>query len=191
MEIYTDGYCRTYKKTRSTGFGGWGFVHVEDGQVVRQGSGGALATTNGRMELEAIIQGLLALAPEQRASVTIISDSRYVMNVLKNNWYEVWSKRRWLAGSTAHQVKNLDLWHTLAKIITILFPDISYTLIKAHTGHKFNDLADKLAADASMAMVLTDEPAFFEVRRKLRREMRRKNYGFSLVSNPNRWRNKT
>ncbi|MEK7485402.1 MAG: RNase H family protein, partial [Planctomycetota bacterium] len=78
-EIYTDGACIN----NPGGPGGWGAVLVEDGQQ-KELSGGVPSTTNNRMEITAVIKGLEHTPPG--ASVTVCSDSQYVVNTMTKSW---------------------------------------------------------------------------------------------------------
>ena len=74
VEIYTNGACKG-----NPGPGGWG-VRLQSGQHVQELFGGELNTTNNRMEMTAVIEGLSAL--KRPCQVTLYLDSEYVRKVL-------------------------------------------------------------------------------------------------------------
>jgi ribonuclease HI len=138
VELYTDGAC-----SGNPGPGGWAYLlkHPSSGKS-RQDSGGELQTTNNRMELSAVIQGLSALS--RPSSVDLFSDSKYVLDGLQS-WLDGWIKRGWKS-STKEPVKNRDLWEqldVLRKQHTIRFH-----WVKGHNEHPENELCDRLAVEA-------------------------------------------
>ena len=124
IEIYTDGAC-----SGNPGKGGWGAVILRDGQT-REISGGEPQTTNNRMEMTAVIEGLASVP--SGAQVTVYSDSQYVVNTMTKNW-----KRR----------KNQDLWDKLDRETAAR--DVSWQWIRGHAGHPMNERADRLATQQS------------------------------------------
>ena len=72
IELFTDGAC-----SGNPGPGGWGAI-LRYGGREKELSGGAPQTTNNRMELTAVIEGLAAL--RESCAVTVVSDSRYVVD---------------------------------------------------------------------------------------------------------------
>ena len=103
VEIFTDGACRG-----NPGPGGWGAVLRYKGKE-KQLFGGEWETTNNRMELKAVIQGLQALTRSSRVRIT--TDSQYVKNGI-TQWIHNWKRNGW---KTANKkaVKNDDLWRLL------------------------------------------------------------------------------
>ena len=77
------------------------------GEHKRELSGGRRLTTNNRMELMAVIQGLEAL--KQPSSVTLYSDSQYVVNAMEKRWAERWRKNGWMRTKSERAI-NPDLW---------------------------------------------------------------------------------
>lgn len=133
VEIFTDGACRG-----NPGPGGWG-VLLRYGDRERSLFGGEKETTNNRMELLAVIEGLSAL--QRPCTVTITSDSTYVLKGVQE-WMPNWKKRGWKTASKK-PVKNVDLWRRLD---TLIAPhSIDWHWVKGHSGHHENEIADQLA----------------------------------------------
>nr|MCH9846119.1 ribonuclease HI [Betaproteobacteria bacterium] len=86
VTIYTDGACKG-----NPGPGGWGALLIADG-VERELFGGEALTTNNRMELMAVIQGLSAL--KRPCNVTLYLDSEYVRKGI-TEWVKGWKARGW------------------------------------------------------------------------------------------------
>ncbi len=120
IEIYTDGAC-----LNNPGPGGWGAIILENGTKTTIG-GNEKKTTNNRMELTAVIEGLKKTSIN--TSVKIFSDSTYVINTMTKNW-----KRN----------KNRDLWNLLDN--EVLNRNIEWQWVKGHAGNKFNEEADDVA----------------------------------------------
>ena len=133
VEIFTDGACRG-----NPGPGGWG-VLMRYGAEERSFFGGEQETTNNRMELIAVIEGLAALT--QPCQVVLTSDSTYVLKGVKE-WMPNWKKRGWKTASKK-PVKNVDLWQRLDKVIGE--HQIDWRWVKGHSGHRENEIADQLA----------------------------------------------
>ena len=73
-------------------------------------SGGFKETTNNRMELLAVIEGLEAL--KETCRVTLFSDSRYVVDAMSKGWAKRWRANKWQRNSRERAV-NPDLWERL------------------------------------------------------------------------------
>ena len=78
IAVYTDGAC-----SGNPGPGGWGAIILNQGTETVL-SGFEADTTNNRMELTAVIQGLTALN-EIKMPVTLYTDSQYIVNANNNN----------------------------------------------------------------------------------------------------------
>ncbi|MFN9993023.1 MAG: ribonuclease HI, partial [Phycisphaerales bacterium] len=111
VQLYTDGAC-----SGNPGPGGWAFIlkHPASGSI-REDSGGEADTTNNRMELRAVIEGLVAL--NKPTFIDLYSDSQYVLNGL-NEWMANWKKRGWKTADKK-PVKNRDLWERLDELRAI------------------------------------------------------------------------
>ncbi|NRA58747.1 MAG: ribonuclease HI, partial [Phycisphaerales bacterium] len=114
----------------------------DDGVVLDQRHGHEADTTNNRMELMAVIQGLEALSRSSR--VDLYSDSQYVLNGLKS-WMASWKKRGWKTASK-QPVKNRDLWMRLDELMAT--HTLSFHWIRGHNDHPENERADRLAVAA-------------------------------------------
>ena len=133
VEIFTDGAC-----SGNPGPGGWAAI-LRSGGKERELSGGERATTNNRMELMAVIEGLKALT--RGASVTIHTDSRYVMDGA-SKWILGWKRNGWKTADKK-PVKNVDLWQRLDEAAQR--HTIEWHWVRGHTGHPENEIADQLA----------------------------------------------
>lgn len=146
LELWTDGAC-----SGNPGPGGWAAILVareEDGTIAKQIelSGGDPATTNNRMELQAVIEGLHALKGPSK--VTIHIDSTYVMDAIVKRWYVGWQKRGWKTAAKT-PVKNQELWEQL---LAALEPHtVAWKKVKGHSGSALNERADELAVAACQA----------------------------------------
>jgi ribonuclease HI len=141
VHLFTDGAC-----SGNPGKGGWGYVLRDlQSQKEKEGSGAEPETTNNRMELKAVIEGLKALSRPCR--VSLYSDSNYVLNGLKE-WMPNWKKNNWRrkSGSRWEEVKNAELWKELDSLQSI--HKISFHHIKGHSGHPENERCDQLAVSA-------------------------------------------
>jgi ribonuclease HI len=133
--IHTDGGC-----SGNPGPGGWAFV-LAQGALEVIGSGGEANTTNNRMELRAVIEGLLEA--ERRATdapVELVTDSQYVKNGI-TTWIISWKRNGWRTASKA-PVKNQELWEELDTVSTRVKP--RYSWVKGHAGHEGNERCDSL-----------------------------------------------
>ena len=131
--LYTDGACKG-----NPGAGGWGAV-LRYGSREKELFGGEAYTTNNRMELTAIIQGLAALT--RPCTVVVCTDSQYVKNGMES-WIHGWKKNGWKTAAK-QPVKNDDLWKELDNLVRQ--HDVRWTWVKGHAGHPENEKADVLA----------------------------------------------
>ncbi len=137
------------------GPGGFGTL-LRSGRHEKEMSGGFRRTTNNRMELLAVITGLEALTTKP-CHVTVVSDSRYVVDAFEKNWIAGWQKRQW------KNVKNPDLWKRL--IAVVAQHKVSWKWIKGHAGHAENERCDQLAVQARLKGALPPD-TFFETQEK-------------------------
>ena len=138
VEIFTDGAC-----SGNPGPGGWGAV-LRCGTAEKELSGGEKSTTNNRMELTAVISALSAL--KQRCTVTICSDSKYVIDAVTKGWAKSWQKNNWIK-SDKKPALNADLWERLLGLLDQ--HDVSFVWIKGHAGHPGNERCDQMAVEES------------------------------------------
>lgn len=101
--------------------------------------GGERRTTNNRMELKAAIEGLTAL--KRRCDVVLYTDSRYVMDGIRN-WLPNWKKRGWKTAAKK-PVKNQELWMALDEAQNR--HNVTWKWVRGHSGHPGNEEADALA----------------------------------------------
>jgi len=138
LTVYTDGAC-----SGNPGPGGWGALMVahEGAAVVkeRELKGGAVDTTNNRMELMGAISALEAL--ERPSTLTIVTDSAYVKGGV-TGWIHGWKRNGWKT-SARKPVKNVDLWQRLD--LAQAQHKIDWKWVKGHAGHPENERADELA----------------------------------------------
>jgi ribonuclease HI len=129
------------------GPGGWAVVLVK-GAHRREISGGEPHTTNNRMELRAVIEGLRALRRPCR--VRVLCDSAYVVNAHRKGWIDTWQRNGWRTAARK-PVENQDLWQDL---LAAEEPhEIIWELVKGHAGHELNERADVLAVLAREQIV--------------------------------------
>lgn len=138
IEIYTDGACKGNGK--SDAIGGWGY-HVIDRHTtknLKEDFGGAVGTTNNRMELQAAVEALkfaATLSTNEKMRVRIHTDSNYVYKGI-TTWIHGWIRKDW------KDVKNVDLWKELDSLNDDVY---DWNWVKAHAGHEENEYADELA----------------------------------------------
>ena len=141
--LYTDGACKG-----NPGPGGWAFIlqHPQSG-TRREHFGGEPETTNNRMELLAVIEGLKALT--KPSCVELVSDSKYVLQGLEE-WMPKWKQNGWRRkeGKTLKPVKNVDLWQELDRLASL--HALTFRHISGHSGHPFNERCDELAGLAAL-----------------------------------------
>ena len=140
VTVYTDGGC-----VGNPGPGGWGAVLIYGGHV-REISGGAPATTNNRMELQAAIEALATLREPCR--VRLFTDSQYLREGI-SQWLAGWKRRGWRTAGK-QPVKNADLWRRLDGLVA--GHEIEWKWLKGHAGHEHNERCDVLAGEQMAAL---------------------------------------
>ena len=133
VTIYTDGGA-----SGNPGPGGYGVVLLS-GKHRKEMSGAFRMTTNNRMELKAAIKALEF--SDDNVSLSITTDSNYVKDGI-TKWLINWKKKNWVTASKK-PVKNKDLWKQLDALNS--FHNVSWQWVKAHAGHRENEIADMLA----------------------------------------------
>lgn len=135
VELHTDGAC-----LGNPGPGGWACIvrPLPDGdeQVL---TGGEPATTNNRMELMAVLEGLRSLPDASKVSLS--ADSQYVLKGM-TEWLDNWKRRGWRTANRK-PVKNEDLWRAID--IECARLDIETMWVEGHSGHAENERCDQLA----------------------------------------------
>ncbi|GAB4215056.1 MAG: ribonuclease HI [Rhodoferax sp.] len=135
IDIYTDGACKG-----NPGPGGWG-VLLRAGTTQKELFGGALETTNNRMEMQAVIEALRAL--KRPCRITLHVDSQYVLKGM-TEWLHGWKARGWKTASR-EPVKNVDLWQQLDALVQAGGHHIEWRWVRGHQGDPGNERADALA----------------------------------------------
>ena len=133
VELYTDGAC-----LGNPGPGGWAALLRFNG-TEKELSGGDPGTTNNRMEMQAVIEGLKALS--RPSTVTVYTDSQYVQKGI-TEWINGWKASGWKTAAKK-PVKNVDLWLELDK--TQERHSVTWQWVKGHAGHPENERVDDLA----------------------------------------------
>ena len=133
VELFTDGAC-----SGNPGPGGWGAI-LRWGGIEKELLGGELGTTNNRMELKAVIEGLTALKKTSR--VTVYTDSQYVQKGM-TQWLSNWKAKDFRVKGGGYRV-NHDLWRELDALAQT--HEIDWRWVKGHAGHPENERADALA----------------------------------------------
>lgn len=137
VTLYTDGAC-----SGNPGPGGWAAL-LEFGDLERELSGAEPETTNNRMELRGVIEGLAAL--KESCRVDVHTDSAYVANAINQNWLKNWQRRGWTTASK-QPVKNRDLWEELLREIER--HEVRFVKVKGHADDERNNRVDRLAVGA-------------------------------------------
>ena len=138
VRLITDGSC-----LGNPGPGGWAAI-LRYGKNKRELSGSDPQTTNNRMEMTAVLEGLEAL--KQPCRIVVEIDSEYVKNGI-TKWIHGWKKRGWMT-SAKQPVKNEDLWRKLDAAIAR--HEIEWKWVKGHANHRDNNRCDDLAREAAM-----------------------------------------
>ena len=138
VTLYTDGAC-----SGNPGPGGWGAILEFNGHE-KELSGGENSTTNNRMELTAVIEGLSAL--KEPCIVELYSDSKYVIDSLEKGWARSWQKRGWVKSDKTPAL-NPDLWEKLLSLADL--HQIRCHWVKGHAENEKNNRCDQLAVAQS------------------------------------------
>jgi ribonuclease HI len=149
ITIYTDGAC-----LGNPGPGGYGVVLLY-GKHRKELSGGFRRTTNNRMEILGVIVGLEAL--KSKCSVTVYSDSQYVVNAIMEGWARRWRAKHWWRTKTS-KASNADLWARLLELCEL--HEVKFVWVRGHAGNKENERCDKLAVAASKGTDLPPDEGY-------------------------------
>ena len=133
VEIFTDGAC-----SGNPGIGGWG-VLLRFGKHEKELSGGEVDTTNNKMEMTAVIEGLSQL--KEPCDVTIYTDSQYVLKGY-TQWLPSWIAKGWKTAAKK-PVANVELWQKIVELSEK--HHITWVWVKGHAGHQENERVDALA----------------------------------------------
>lgn len=132
--IYTDGAC-----SGNPGKGGWCAILNYNG-IEKVVSGGESMTTNNRMELTAVLEGLSCL--REPCEVDLYSDSAYTVNAIVEGWVYGWRKNGWRKNDKG-EVKNVDLWEKLLSLLSV--HKVNFLKVKGHADNELNNRCDKIA----------------------------------------------
>lgn len=135
--IWTDGACQG-----NPGKGGWGAV-LAYGTARKELCGFNPQTTNNRMELTAVIEALLAL--KEPCNVELTTDSKYVVDNIKNGWAKDAKNRGWRK-SNKQPFLNSELWERLFSLLNI--HNVEFRWVKGHNADPNNERCDFLAVSA-------------------------------------------
>lgn len=127
LNIYTDGACSGNQNKKN--IGGWGAI-LEYGEHIKNLHGGEINTTNNRMEMIAVIEALQALNREGLA-IRIFTDSAYVANCFKQNWYVNWRRNGWQT-KNRKDVENKELWQKLLSLVKK--HDVQFFKVRGHVN---------------------------------------------------------
>ena len=137
VTLYTDGAC-----SGNPGAGGWGAVLLF-GEHKKEISGGEKETTNTRMEISAVIEGLRQL--KFPCKVDVYSDSAYTVNAFTEGWIYGWEKGGWKKAD-GKRVLNDDLWKALLSLTRV--HEVTFHKVKGHSDNELNNRCDELARGA-------------------------------------------
>jgi ribonuclease HI len=134
IELYSDGACDT-----QAGHGGWATIlKYRCKELIL--SGNELHTTNNRMELRGLIEGLKVL--KRPCQVKVITDSQYLRKAFTDGWILKWQRNGWKTASK-EPVKNKELWEELITLARI--HALTFVWVRGHNGHSENERVDQLA----------------------------------------------
>jgi len=134
VTIFTDGAC-----SGNPGPGGCAAI-LMNAKNRKEISQGYRRTTNNRMEMMALILGLEAL--KKKCTVTIYSDSKYLLGAFQKGWLKFWKVNHWKTKNRT-EVKNIDLWKRLDELLSQ--HDSNFVWVKGHSGNPENSRCDELA----------------------------------------------
>lgn len=149
--IHTDGSC-----LGNPGPGGWAAVlRLANTPHRREICGGFRKTTNNRMEITAVIEGLSAL--KEQCEVVVFTDSQYVSNAISQGWIYGWRHKNWLR-KNGDPVPNADLWK---KVLPLLARhEVAFTWLRGHDGDTENERCDELAREYAARKDLPPDPGY-------------------------------
>jgi ribonuclease HI len=155
IRLFSDGACQG-----NPGPGGWAWA-IDGGP---NASGCESPSTNQRMEVWAVLDGLQTMLPaihdEPDQFITVVSDSTYVVNCFQKRWYAGWQSRGW-KNAQKQPVANQDLWKPLIDLYLRHQGQVRFEWVKGHSGNPMNDRVDALAVEAAARQVgrVFDDPS--------------------------------
>jgi ribonuclease HI len=152
IQIFTDGAAQG-----NPGPGGYGTI-LRFGKHEKELSEGFRLTTNNRMELLAVIAGLESIK-KKGIPVTVISDSKYVVEAVEKGWLWTWEKNNF------KKKANPDLWKRYIPLHHKFKPKFKW--IKGHAGHLENERCDQLAVEAAQGRQLKTDIEYEKLKREV------------------------
>lgn len=152
IELYTDGAC-----SGNPGRGGWAAILIYKGRR-KEISGGFRLTTNNRMELTAVVEGLKAIRNDKSYNIIVYSDSQYLINSFQKGWIWKWKSNGWKRKSS--KVPNSDIWIELLELMRV--HKIEYIWVEGHAGVPENEKCDELARLAATQFDLPIDKGYKE-----------------------------
>ena len=137
VQLYTDGAC-----SGNPGAGGYAGILIY-GDVKREYNGAEQETTNNRMEVLAVIEGLKRL--KYPCIVDVYSDSAYTVNAFLNGWVYAWKNAKWKKAD-GKAVQNVDLWEELYALTKM--HEVTFHKVAGHADNELNNRCDELARAA-------------------------------------------
>ena len=143
--IHTDGSC-----IGNPGPGGYAaIIQIPRHDDIRV-QGHDPSTTNNRMEMTAVIEGLShlrQLADIDRVDVEVRTDSEYVCNDFNRGWIARWQKNGWQSSGNK-PVANRELWEQLFSLTR--GPNVTFTHVRGHSGDPMNERCDQIAKQEAL-----------------------------------------
>ncbi len=149
INMYTDG-----ASSGNPGPGGYGVI-LKYKDNIKELSGGFRKTTNNRMELKAVIEGLNSL--KEKCKVNIYSDSKYIVDAVELGWIFKWKNLGWKRNKK-QKLLNPDLWKEVFDLLQK--HEVKFFWVRGHNGHTENERCDQLAVNASQNPALPADEAF-------------------------------
>ena len=148
-EIYTDGSAKGNDPSKRSG--GWAYVMLYDGDIIRKDNGNILGTTNQRMELQAAVEALRAceLFWDETKEFHIYSDSAYLINCYFQSWYVTWEQNGY-RNANKKPVANMDLWGLI--IPYFKRKSFHFHKVQGHANDHYNNMVDEMAQKAAASM---------------------------------------
>ena len=154
IEVYCDGAAS--KNGTQDSIGGWAYIVKDQGSdsYFHYDSGFKKIATNQQMEITAALKALQHVTSnypfivEGKESVTIYSDSAYVVNCINQLWWKNWERNGWI-NSSKKPVANKELWEGLLKEYKKI-PFCDFIKVQGHSGNKYNEIVDELAVSARL-----------------------------------------
>jgi ribonuclease HI len=138
IDLHTDGAC-----SGNPGPGGWCCIIVLNKQE-KILSGFESYTTNNKMELQAVLEGLKALQNvKESLDINLYSDSQYVVRTI-NEWLSGWVKKNF------KDKANVPMWKEYLELSSM--HKITAIYVKAHNGDYYNERCDKIAYNLSQSL---------------------------------------